>query len=101
MSVKSGRHPPLTLALFLSVDIIKSGGYKLSALMIESVILEHPGVAEVAVVGMPDEVHGEVVTALVARKPSHAGLDQRELTGFCRERLAAYQVCACLFTCEE
>ena len=51
-----------------SVDIIKSSGYKISALMIENVILEHPGVAEVAVLGMPDETYGEVVTALVARR---------------------------------
>jgi malonyl-CoA/methylmalonyl-CoA synthetase len=51
-----------------SVDIIKSAGYKISALMIESVILEHPGVAEVAILGVPDEVYGEVVTALVALK---------------------------------
>ena len=36
--------------------------------MIESVILEHPGVVEVAVLGVPDDVYGEVVTALVARR---------------------------------
>ena len=47
------------------MDIIKSAGYKLSALMIESAILEHPGVAEVAVLGVPDDVYGEVVTAVV------------------------------------
>ncbi|KAG1670361.1 hypothetical protein FOA52_000121 [Chlamydomonas sp. UWO 241] len=74
-----------------SVDIIKSAGYKLSALQIESVVLEHPGVAEVAVIGVPDEVYGEVVTALVARKPSAPELSQHELTGFVRERLAGYQ----------
>ena len=37
-----------------SIDIIKSGGYKLSALEIEAVLLEHPAVAEVAVIGVPD-----------------------------------------------
>ena len=75
----------------MSVDIIKSAGYKLSALMIENVILEHPGVAEVAVVGVPDDVYGEIVVALVARKEGHEGLSQGDLTAFCRERLAAYQ----------
>eukprot|EP00955_Chlamydomonas_euryale_P116263 366406-Chlamydomonas_euryale.AAC.26 len=74
-----------------SVDIIKSAGYKLSALMIESAIMEHPGVSEVAVLGVPDDTYGEVVTALVGRQPSHPELGQRELTGFCRERLASYQ----------
>jgi len=38
-----------------SVDILKSGGYKLSALEIEEVLRDHPGVAEVAVVGVADE----------------------------------------------
>ena len=75
----------------MSVDIIKSAGYKLSALMIENVILEHPGVAEVAVVGLPDDLYGEVVVALVARKEGHEGLSQGDLNAFCRERLAAYQ----------
>jgi len=75
-----------------SVDIIKSGGYKLSALQIESAVLQHPGVAEVAVVGLPDEVYGEEVTAVVARKPSHASLSDTELLGFCRQLLASYQV---------
>jgi acyl-CoA synthetase (AMP-forming)/AMP-acid ligase II len=41
-----------------SVDIIKSGGYKLSALEIERVILAHPSVAECAVLGLPDDTVG-------------------------------------------
>ena len=53
-----------------SIDIIKSGGYKLSALEIEAVLLEHPAVAEVAVTGVPDATWGERVTAwVVARGP--------------------------------
>ena len=36
--------------------------------MVESVLLEHPGVGEAAVIGVPDEVYGEVVTALVVRR---------------------------------
>lgn len=51
-----------------SVDIIKSGGYKLSALDIESALLHHPGVAEAAVLGAPDEDLGQVVMALVYPK---------------------------------
>ncbi len=51
-----------------SVDIIKSGGYKLSALEIEDTLLTHPKIAECAVVGMPDETWGEVVTAFVVLK---------------------------------
>ena len=49
----------------LSQDIIKKGGFKLSALEIEGAILEHPSVSEIVVVGIPDEKHGQEVAALV------------------------------------
>lgn len=49
----------------LSADIIKSSGYKLSALEIERHLLDHPGVDEIAVFGIPNEVTGETVVALV------------------------------------
>jgi acyl-CoA synthetase (AMP-forming)/AMP-acid ligase II len=52
-----------------SVDIIKSAGYKLSALEIEREILAHPQVAEAAVVGRREEVMGEVVVAVVVLRP--------------------------------
>jgi acyl-CoA synthetase (AMP-forming)/AMP-acid ligase II len=50
----------------LSADIIKSGGYKISALDIEREMLTHPEVGEVAVLGLPDEVYGEQVAAVLA-----------------------------------
>ena len=49
-----------------SVDIINSGGYKISALGIEDVLLQHEGVGEVAVVGLKDETLGEMVAAVIA-----------------------------------
>src|SRR5580765_5725965 len=74
-----------------SIDIIKSGGYKLSALEIEAVLLEHPAVAEVAVIGEPDAVWGERVAAwVVARGPTPPTL--AELQAFARERLAPYKL---------
>ena len=51
-----------------SVDIIKPGGYKLSALEIENTLLAHPQIAEVAVVGIADRTWGEAVAAVVAMK---------------------------------
>ena len=51
-----------------SVDIIKPGGYKLSALEIENTLLAHPQIAEVAVVGIADRTWGEAVAAVVALK---------------------------------
>ena len=57
-----------------SVDIIKSGGYKISAPQIEDAILAHPGIAECAVMGTPDEALGEAVAAVVAFKSKQASL---------------------------
>ncbi len=74
-----------------SVDILKSGGYKLSALEIEEVLREHPAVLEVAVVGIPDEAWGDRVVACVVRRPG-AVADDVALRGFVRERLAPYKV---------
>jgi acyl-CoA synthetase (AMP-forming)/AMP-acid ligase II len=72
-----------------SVDIIKSGGYKISALEIEAALSDHPSVAEIAVVGEPDETWGERITAcVVARAP----LTLEDLQAFARERLAVYKV---------
>ena len=46
-----------------SVDIIKSGGYKISALEIEEVLRRHPAIEDCAVVGIPDEEWGEIIGA--------------------------------------
>jgi malonyl-CoA/methylmalonyl-CoA synthetase len=76
-----------------SVDILKSGGYKLSALEIEEVLREHPAVAEVAVVGLPDETWGErVVACVIAREGQEAACGEDLLRAFAKERLASYKV---------
>ncbi len=76
-----------------SVDILKSGGYKLSALEIEEVLREHGAVAEVAVVGVPDETWGERVVACVVPRPGREGeCAEDALRGFAKERLAPYKV---------
>jgi malonyl-CoA/methylmalonyl-CoA synthetase len=76
-----------------SVDILKSGGYKLSALEIEEVLREHPAIAEVAVVGLPDETWGERVVACVVPRPGRDGeCAEDALRGFAKERLAPYKV---------
>ena len=73
-----------------SVDIIKSGGYKLSALEIEGVLLEHPGIAECAVLGLPDATWGEVVAAAVVLRED-ARLDAEELRDWCEHQLSSYK----------
>jgi malonyl-CoA/methylmalonyl-CoA synthetase len=76
-----------------SVDILKSGGYKLSALEIEEAIREHPGVAEVAVVGVPDPEWGDrVVACVIARPGCEASCEEAPLRGFLKERIAPYKV---------
>lgn len=74
-----------------SVDIIKTGGFKVSALEIEEVLREHPAIAEVAVVGIPDPEWGERVAAHVVLQPG-AELDLEQLRSFGKERLAPYKV---------
>jgi malonyl-CoA/methylmalonyl-CoA synthetase len=74
-----------------SVDIIKTGGYKVSALEIEETLLTHPDIKEGAVVGIPDPVWGErVVAALVVREG--ASLETKSLRAWGKERLATYKV---------
>jgi len=76
-----------------SVDILKSGGYKLSALEIEEVLREHPAVADVAVVGLADPTWGErVVACVVARPGREEECSEDALRGFAKERLASYKV---------
>jgi malonyl-CoA/methylmalonyl-CoA synthetase len=74
-----------------SVDIIKTGGYKVSALEIEDALLANPDVDECAVVGLPDPEWGERVTAAIVQRPG-AGLTAEALRGWAGERLAPYKV---------
>lgn len=75
----------------LSVDIIKSGGYKLSALEIEAVLLQHPNIRECAVIGHLDKTWGEVVAAAVILKAG-SSLDLGHLRDWCRNRLSHYKL---------
>jgi fatty-acyl-CoA synthase len=72
-------------------EMIIRGGENIYPAEVEAVLLSHPGVAEVAVVGMPDRFWGEVVGAAVRPAPGQAELGQDELAQYCRGRLAAYK----------
>jgi malonyl-CoA/methylmalonyl-CoA synthetase len=74
-----------------SVDILKSGGEKISALEIEDVLRAHPAVRDCAVVGIPDPVWGDRVCAAVVPERAEA-VDEEELRAFAKERLAPYKV---------
>jgi malonyl-CoA/methylmalonyl-CoA synthetase len=74
-----------------SVDIIKTGGFKVSALEIEEVLRTHGDIAECAVVGVADEEWGERVSAAVELKQG-ASLDLHELQAWAKTLLAPYKV---------
>ncbi|MGH3576516.1 MAG: AMP-binding enzyme, partial [Mycobacterium sp.] len=57
-----------------SVDLIKSGGYRVGAGEIETALLGHPGVSEVAVVGLPDEDLGQRIVAFIVGDAEPDGL---------------------------
>lgn len=72
-------------------DMVISGGENVYPAEVESVLYQHPAVAEVAVIGLPDERWGEAVTAIVALAPG-ASLTLDELRDFGREALAGYKL---------
>jgi fatty-acyl-CoA synthase len=69
-------------------DVIVSGGENVSSIEVEDVLLSHPSVREAAVIGIPDEKWGELVTALVVVETP---VDEDDLVRHCRERLAGYR----------
>ena len=72
-------------------DVIKSSGHLIGPFEVESVLMEHPAVAEAGVIGKPDPVALEIVKAFVALKPGYRAGEElrRELLGFARQRLGA------------
>jgi malonyl-CoA/methylmalonyl-CoA synthetase len=72
-----------------SVDIIKSGGYKISALEIEDVLRKFPEVDDCAVVGLPNEEWGEVVSVCIVTK---ANLDTSEISEWLKNYLPTYKI---------
>jgi malonyl-CoA/methylmalonyl-CoA synthetase len=84
----------------MSVDIIKTGGYKVSALEIEEVLRSHPDIQECAVVGVADIEWGERVCVALVLQP------ERELTlesfrSWAKEQLAVYKIPTRILTIEE
>jgi long-chain acyl-CoA synthetase len=73
-----------------SKDLVIRGGYNVYPREVEEVLYGHPAVAEVAVIGTPDERLGEEVVAVLALQPG-ATVTPDELTAFCKERLAPYK----------
>ncbi|EME19030.1 long-chain-fatty-acid--CoA ligase [Rhodococcus triatomae] len=73
-----------------SKDMIIRGGYNVYPREIEEVLITHPAVSLVAVIGVPHESHGEEIKAVVVKNPSH-DVTEDELVEWSKERLAAYK----------
>lgn len=74
-----------------SVDIIKTGGYKVSALEIEEILRTHPGISECAVVGIADREWGEIVSAAIIPN-SYRSLSLKDLKEWASEKMASYKI---------
>ena len=72
-------------------DMIISGGENIYPAEVESVLYDHPGVAEAAVIGVPDEKWGEVGRAIIVLAPPHTTTEQ-EILDFLATRLARYKI---------
>ncbi|HEX7423618.1 MAG TPA: acyl-CoA synthetase [Terriglobales bacterium] len=72
-------------------DIIKSSGYRIGPEEIEVTLASHPAVADVGVIGVPDEVRGQIAKAFVVLKPGQT-LSPEELIAFCKGKIATYKL---------
>jgi fatty-acyl-CoA synthase len=72
-------------------DLIVSGAEKIYPDEVESLLHSHPKIAEVAIIGQPDEIWGETVCAVVRVKPGET-LTAPEITDFCQGRLARFKI---------
>jgi fatty-acyl-CoA synthase len=71
-------------------DVIITGGENVSSIEVEDALFSHPSVAEVCVIGVPDEKWGETIKALVVLAPGTTATEE-ELRAWCKERLAGYK----------
>ena len=72
-------------------EMIKSGAHRISPLDIEEVILRITGVDEVAVIGLPDEILGQIIMACIVAKDT-VKLDKRDIQAHCKQHLATYKI---------
>jgi acyl-CoA synthetase (AMP-forming)/AMP-acid ligase II len=73
-------------------DVLRTGGETVAPLEVEDALRDHPAIAEVVVVGIPDAEWGEIVCAVVVATPGRASeIDVDGLRAHCRDRLASYK----------
>lgn len=72
-------------------DMILRGGFNVYPREVEEVLLRHPAIAQAAVIGMPHEVHGEEICAIVIRAENAQGVQAEEIVVWARENMAKYK----------
>ena len=76
-----------------SQDVIKSGGYKLSALEIERLLMDHPNISDVAVIGIEDETWGQRVVAVIeSDMTSQDAVNSLDIRKWCKDRFSPYKI---------
>ncbi len=71
-------------------DMVIRGGFNVYPRELEEVLMTHPAIAQVAVIGVPHEVHGEEIQAMVVLKAGQVASED-EIVAWCRQRMAAYK----------
>lgn len=74
-------------------DIIKTGGFRVGPYEIENVLMEHPGVMECSVIGVPDALRGQAIKAIIVLTNDYVSSPEleKEIKDFCNSRLAEYK----------
>jgi len=72
-------------------DVIITGGENVSSIEVEDCLYSLPGIAECAVIGVPDEKWGETIKAVVVRAPDTADLDEATVIAHCKQKMAGYK----------
>jgi acyl-CoA synthetase (AMP-forming)/AMP-acid ligase II len=72
-------------------DMLKTGGENVDPMEVEALLLGHPGIQQVAIVGVPDARLSEVGVAFVLPRPDHA-LTPEDVLGFCKGKLASFKL---------
>jgi acyl-CoA synthetase (AMP-forming)/AMP-acid ligase II len=81
-----------------SVDVIKSGGYKISALEVERTMLTLESIQDAVVVGVRDEEWGQRVAAVVTQRPGTPPLELNQVRSYLKSEIAAYKIPTILIT---
>lgn len=72
-------------------DMIKTGGENVASADVEMTLYRHPKILDAAVIGLPDDVWGEAITAVIVPSPGEK-VEAKEITAWCKENMAAYKV---------